>query len=211
MTGLDFLQQYREHVAQIRAIDPKAAIPEPTDIRALNAVRDMLYKLEHPAPQALGPSDLLRKQVNDLQTQLAGDLAYNEKRGIIDRRDFEFPDDDLLLVDRLNRLKGMQMRLERAISDHNLPPEARVKLLVREFQAFKLEVSARLHAIEQELSMNMTKSSGKTSSPLKASGQSKSPSIASDKHTAPAIKVSSQTVYSRPATGDGCKPNFKAK
>lgn len=143
--GLDSLQQYREIVSQIRAIKPKAELPEPTDIRALNAVRDILWNLQHPAPKPPTPSEKQWLDANALQTQISSQLADLVGRGIVTYEEFPFPDEDE--PNRLIRLQSMQSRLHRAKDEHNLPAEVRVKRLEARMSALE----ARVGGLEQEI------------------------------------------------------------
>ena len=148
----EFLSEYREKVRVIRAHNPEAEIPPETlGINALHAVREMVRKIENPDAPRLTPADNLRIEVNALQTEVANDLAYYVQRGIVDRKDFPFPDEDQPMLARKNKLLALKSRIHEAKDAHHLPAEAKVKILEREFRAFKLETTARIHALEQEL------------------------------------------------------------
>ena len=147
----EYLAEYREKVAIIRRHNPAAEIPPETDgINALRTVREMVRKIENPTEPGLTPADRLRHEVNALQTQVSNELADAARRGIVEQKDFEFPDEDLPILVRKSKLIAMRSGIFAAKEKHAMPAEIRVKVLEREFQTFKLEIAARIGALEQE-------------------------------------------------------------
>lgn len=84
---------------------------------------------------------------NDLQNEVAFLVDQYAKRGIIKRDDYEFPKRG---EDPVSVLQEMKNRLEEALVEHKLPPEAKFKRLETQFRAFRTEVLSRISALEQE-------------------------------------------------------------
>jgi hypothetical protein len=174
MTGLDFLQQYRSIVSQIRAIEqsrneelpagqkrPPMALPdEHKGIAALNTVRDILFKLQHPAAKPPTAADRQRIDVNKLQNETAVRLSDHVRLGIVSYDDFQFPSEDLPTQERIRGLNGINARLQRAWELHHMSPENRAKLAMieietlngelREIRASLTDALARIGGLEQE-------------------------------------------------------------
>ena len=162
--GISFVHSIREMTGKIRKLDPKAGIPEGETWENYEVLREMLYKLEHPAPAALTDADREWMAANTLQNDLAQRLGEYVKRGIVRAEDFPFPDDEGRV--RYQKLRAFSARLEEAKAEHTLTPDARSKRTEREFREFKAEalqasnematkladVIGRIHTLEQELS-----------------------------------------------------------
>jgi hypothetical protein len=153
LDGPDF---YWHMVGLVRNLDPDAEVP-PQGFGAASKLQVMLERLQanpptgpKPVPQPLtqGQRDWIAS--NTLQSEIASVLADYANQGIVERKDFPFPDENA--PNRLGKLQGMKARLERAHALHHMPVEARFKLLQAEFEAFKAEVVLRFGEIEQELS-----------------------------------------------------------
>jgi hypothetical protein len=146
--SFDWAHEIRVMHGKIKAIDPYVKIPDGETWQSYEAVRDLLYKLEHPEPEPVTAKDRQWIDANKLQNQISVTLTDYVKKGIVTYEDFPFPDEG---AGRIAKLQAMHARLGQAKEEFQMSPDARAKRTQREFREFRAEVRARLHAIEQEL------------------------------------------------------------
>jgi hypothetical protein len=158
----DFLTEYRELSSQIRKIErerdpnrkrPPMELPEPKDIRALMAVKEILYKLQNPPLAPPTEADKVWTEGHRLHNEVAVLLDRHATAGVVKREDFEFP--TVGESSWIAKLHDMKASIDHAVREHNLPPHVKTRRAQEKADELEIKLNdalLRLSALEQELS-----------------------------------------------------------